>query len=63
MGLTRKAGLVPEVNEHLEYHVHSHLDIFINGKKAKIPAGIGIDTNRCGVFGTEAELHRADAVG
>jgi hypothetical protein len=44
MALTRKAGLVPEVNEHLEYHVHSHLDIFINGKKVKIPAGIGIDT-------------------
>jgi len=44
MALTRKAGLVPEVNEHLEYHVHSHLDIFINGKKVRIPAGIGIDT-------------------
>jgi hypothetical protein len=44
MALTRKAGLVPEVNEHLEFHVHSHLDIFVNGKKVKIPAGIGIDT-------------------
>ncbi|HEX6788806.1 MAG TPA: hypothetical protein VF091_06140 [Gaiellaceae bacterium] len=44
MALTRKAGLVPEVNEHLQYHVHSHLDIFVNGKKVKIPAGIGIDT-------------------
>jgi hypothetical protein len=34
---------VPEVNEHLAYHVHSHLDIFVNGKSVKVPAGIGID--------------------
>lgn len=44
MRLTRLAGLVPEVNEHLAYHVHSHLDIFVNGAHVKIPAGIGIDT-------------------
>jgi hypothetical protein len=43
MALTRKAGLVPEVNEHLAYHVHSHLDVFVNGKHITIPAGIGID--------------------
>jgi hypothetical protein len=34
---------VPEVNEHLEFHVHSHLDVYLNGKKVRIPAGIGID--------------------
>jgi hypothetical protein len=45
MRRTRLAGLVPEVNEHLTYHVHSHLDIFVNGKSVTIPAGIGIDTN------------------
>ena len=44
MARTRAAGLVPEVNEHLQYHVHSHLDIFVNGKAVTIPAGIGIDT-------------------
>jgi hypothetical protein len=44
MQRTRLAGLVPEVNEHLEYHVHSHLDIFLDGKRVEIPAGIGIDT-------------------
>jgi hypothetical protein len=44
MRRTRLAGLVPEVNEHLTYHVHSHLDIFLNGSHVKIPAGIGIDT-------------------
>ena len=49
MALTRKAGLVPEVNEHLAYHVHSHLDIFVNGKHITIPAGIGIDIRDPGV--------------
>jgi hypothetical protein len=44
MRRTRLAGLVPEVNEHLTYHVHSHLDIFLNGSHVKIPAAIGIDT-------------------
>jgi hypothetical protein len=44
MRRTRLAGLVPEVNEHLAYHVHSHLDVFVNGKRMPIPAGIGIDT-------------------
>jgi hypothetical protein len=44
MARTRLAGLVPEVNEHLQYHVHSHLDIFVNGKHVEVPAGIGIDT-------------------
>jgi hypothetical protein len=43
MALAQKAGLVPEVNEHLDYHVHSHLDVFVNGKKVRVPAGIGID--------------------
>ena len=42
--MTRLAGLVPEVNEHLQYHVHSHLDVFVDGKHVEVPAGIGIDT-------------------
>ena len=45
MRRARLAGLVPEVNEHLAYHVHSHLDVFVNGSHVKIPAGIGIDTH------------------
>src|SRR3954466_9273618 len=44
MKLARLAGLVPEVNEHLQYHVHSHLDVFVDGRHVEIPAGIGIDT-------------------
>ena len=43
MALARAAGLVPEVNEHLTYHVHSHLDVFVSGKRVRVPAGIGIN--------------------
>jgi hypothetical protein len=46
---TRMAGLTPELFEHLTYHVHSHLDIFINGKPVKVPAGIGINVRDPGV--------------
>jgi hypothetical protein len=43
MGLTKRAGLEPETYEHLVHHVHSHLDVFVNGKHVVVPAGIGID--------------------
>jgi hypothetical protein len=43
------AGLTPELFEHLTYHVHSHLDIFVNGRPIPIPAGIGINTRDPGV--------------
>jgi hypothetical protein len=43
MRLARAAGLVPERAEQLQYHVHSHLDVFVNGKRVTIPAGIGIN--------------------
>jgi len=44
MELTVKAGLVPETHEFLQYHVHAHLDVFVNGKPAVVASGIGIDT-------------------
>jgi hypothetical protein len=44
MGLARKAGLTPEPAERLQYHVHAHLDVFVNGTRVEVPAGIGIDT-------------------
>ena len=44
MELTVKAGLVPEKAESLAFHVHAHLDIFIDGEPVIVPAGIGIDT-------------------
>ena len=43
MARARAAGLVPEDAEQLQYHVHSHLDVFINGKPIIVPAGLGID--------------------
>jgi hypothetical protein len=43
MGLTCKAGLTPEKAEFLQYHVHAHLDVFVNGRPVLVPAGIGID--------------------
>jgi hypothetical protein len=41
--LTRRAGLVPERAEFLQYHVHAHLDVFVNGEPVRVPAGIGIN--------------------
>jgi hypothetical protein len=53
MELTVKAGLVPETHEFLQYHVHAHLDVFVNGKRVVVPAGIGIDiTNPAVKHGT-----------
>jgi hypothetical protein len=45
MALTCAAGLVPEKAEFLQYHVHAHLDVFVNGRPVIVPAGIGIDLN------------------
>ena len=49
MALTRTAGLVPERAEFLEYHVHAHLDVFVNGMPVRVPAGIGINIKDPGV--------------
>ena len=43
MALTCAAGLVPENAEFLQYHVHAHLDVFVDGRPVPVPAGIGID--------------------
>jgi hypothetical protein len=43
MDLTRKATLTPETQEFLNFHVHAHLDVFVNGKPVTVPAAIGID--------------------
>ena len=36
-----------EVLEHLTFHIHAHLDIFINGKPYIVPSQIGIIPNKC----------------
>ena len=43
MDRTVAAGIVPETSEHLEFHAHSHLDIFLDGEAVLVPAGIGIN--------------------
>jgi hypothetical protein len=47
--LITKAGLTPQVKEFLSYHVHAHLDVFVNGEPVVVPAGIGIDITDPGV--------------
>jgi hypothetical protein len=49
MALARQAGLVPETAESLQFHVHAHLDVFVNGQKVTVPAGLGIDIGNPGV--------------
>jgi hypothetical protein len=41
--LTRKAGLTPQTKEFFDYHVHAHLDVFVNGEPVVVPAGLGIN--------------------
>jgi hypothetical protein len=43
MRRARLAGLTPEPAEQLAYHVHAHLDLFVNGQQLLVPAAIGID--------------------
>jgi hypothetical protein len=52
---TVEAGLQPETHEFLEFHVHSHLDVFVNGEPVEVPAGIGINIVDPGVKTTEGE--------
>jgi hypothetical protein len=47
--LTLAAGLRPERKETLIHHVHSHLDVFVNGARVTVPAGIGINIRDLGV--------------
>jgi hypothetical protein len=37
------AGLTPQRRESFVNHVHAHLDIFVNGRAVRVPAGIGIN--------------------
>ena len=43
MVLARKAGLTSERTESLTFHVHAHLDVFVDGQPIVIPAGVGIN--------------------
>jgi hypothetical protein len=43
MLLAREAGLKPDTKEYVTYHVHAHLDVFVDGHPVEIPGGIGIE--------------------
>jgi hypothetical protein len=43
LALARRAGFTPKTHEFFAYHVHAHLDVFVNGRQIRVPAGIGID--------------------
>ena len=42
MRLARQAGFEPDVIEHLAFHAHAHLDVFLDGRPVVVPGGIGI---------------------
>jgi hypothetical protein len=42
MDRTVQAGLKPQPKEFLAVHVHAHLDVFVDGTRVTVPAGIGI---------------------
>jgi hypothetical protein len=44
--------------EALAFHIHSHLNLYVNGKKVTVPAGIGISQT----FITEVHTHTPDGV-
>lgn len=44
-------------------HIHSHLDVFVNGKNAKVPNFIGIKLKKDGNLDFITELHTHDSTG
>ena len=50
-------GVVCESTERLEYHVHAHLAIYVNGDQVAVPASVGL-SNQCIYW-----LHTHDASG
>jgi hypothetical protein len=47
--LAKKAGLTAERHEFFLYHVHAHLDVYVDAHHLRIPSGIGININDPGV--------------
>lgn len=55
----QRAGLRANAMEGTAEHFHTHLDIFVNGKRTQVPANLGINTQS----GQLAELHTHDPTG
>ena len=54
--LAREAGLELYPVEHLDYHVHAQLEVFVDGQQVDVPAAIGIVIEDPGVKEFEGEL-------
>ena len=52
------AGMQCNAMEQLQYHIHAHLDIFVNGQLIYIPPQIGIVDDKCIYW-----LHTHDGTG
>ncbi len=50
-------GLQPPANEQLVYHIHQHLDLWVNGQKVTVPQYVGIQIAPGGQSATFAEMH------
>jgi hypothetical protein len=50
------SGLEPVTHEFLAYHVHAHLDVFVNGTPVEVPAGIGINIADPAVKSLDSDL-------
>jgi hypothetical protein len=53
------AGLPMLAEEGVVEHIHSHLDVFVDGQRVQVPSDIGIDRNRGGI----SPLHTHDTSG
>lgn len=45
--------------EHLDYHAHTHVDMFVDGKSVEVPGGVGILPSNCLYW---VHTHSADGV-
>jgi hypothetical protein len=59
--LARKADLKPGTHEYFTFHIHAHLDVFVNGDLEPVPAGLGINIHDPGVH--TGELNGSPAYG
>lgn len=52
-------GISCDKNEHVVYHTHTHLDIFVNGQPFEVPGGVGIKPSECLFW---MHTHSADGI-
>jgi hypothetical protein len=55
-------GLSALSQEELAFHIHQHLDLYLNGKRVVLPAGIGIAANSSSPFITEVHTHDTSGI-